>query len=195
MGAVVRLAWHAIQPLVGGGSAGDCDPGGAFGAGRGRSKTAAGHFQACSRLGSYLPIAARAELPGYASELVMAGAASSTAAPARFSADAPLRSPTFAFQPGPAAIHCHAETALEAGPLTALEAAGHGALRPSDCPRPFRLVARPGGRSAKSGSMKFGSDGAPIPTDVPLRQRSHGTPEAEGELRSGGCQRLCRCSN
>jgi len=61
-------------------------------------------------------------MPGYASELVMAGGSFIDGSTSEFSADAPLREPYVLFSQG-GSHHCHAELALERA-LTALEAAG-----------------------------------------------------------------------
>ncbi len=78
-------------------------------------------FQACSPVGSYLdPIPA--PMPGYASELVMAGGSFIDGSTSEFSADAPLREPFVLYAQG-GTHRAHVELALERA-LTALEAAG-----------------------------------------------------------------------
>jgi cystathionine beta-lyase family protein involved in aluminum resistance len=78
-------------------------------------------FQACSPVGSYLdPIPA--PMPGYASELVMAGGSFIDGSTSEFSADAPLREPFVLYAQG-GTHRTHVELALERA-LTALEAAG-----------------------------------------------------------------------
>ncbi len=77
-------------------------------------------FQACSPVGSYLdPIPA--PMPGYASELVMAGGSFIDGSTSEFSADAPLREPYVLYAQG-GTHHAHAALALERA-LTALEPA------------------------------------------------------------------------
>ena len=68
-------------------------------------------FQACSPVGSYLdPIPA--PMPGYASELVMAGGSFIDGSTSEFSADAPLREPFVLYTQG-GTHRAHAELALE----------------------------------------------------------------------------------
>ncbi|WP_255007924.1 aminotransferase class I/II-fold pyridoxal phosphate-dependent enzyme [Cyanobium sp. ATX 6F1] len=75
-------------------------------------------FQACSPVGSYLdPVPA--PMPGYASELVMAGGTFIDGSTSEFSADGPLREPYVLFAQG-GTHRSHAELALERA-LVALE--------------------------------------------------------------------------
>jgi cystathionine beta-lyase family protein involved in aluminum resistance len=75
-------------------------------------------FQACSPVGSYLdPVPA--PMPGYASELVMAGGTFIDGSTSEFSADGPLREPYVLFAQG-GTHRGHIELALERA-LTALE--------------------------------------------------------------------------
>ena len=77
-------------------------------------------FQACSPVGSYLdPVPAA--MPGYASELMMAGGTFIDGSTSEFSADAPLREPFNLFAGGTHRAHIH--LALTDA-LTALGAAG-----------------------------------------------------------------------
>ncbi len=74
-------------------------------------------FQACSPVGAYLdPVPA--PMPGYASELVMAGGSFIDGSTSEFSADAPLREPYVLFAQG-GTHRAHVELALERA-LTAL---------------------------------------------------------------------------
>jgi len=119
VGAVFASLGYAIQPLVGG-ERSDVIQAVRFGA-AGPLQTVCRAFQACSPVGSYLnPVPA--PMPGYASELVMAGGSFIDGSTSEFSADAPLREPYVLFSQG-GSHHCHAELALERA-LTALEAAG-----------------------------------------------------------------------
>jgi len=119
VGAVFASLGYAIQPLVGG-ERSDVIQAVRFGA-AGPLQTVCRAFQACSPVGSYLdPLPA--PMPGYASELVMAGGSFIDGSTSEFSADAPLREPYVLFSQG-GSHHCHAELALERA-LTALEAAG-----------------------------------------------------------------------
>ena len=78
-------------------------------------------FQACSPVGSYLdPVPA--PMPGYASELVMAGGSFIDGSTSEFSADAPLREPFVLYSQG-GTHRAHAELALEQA-LLALAAGG-----------------------------------------------------------------------
>ncbi len=78
-------------------------------------------FQACSPVGSYLdPVPA--EMPGYASALVMAGGTFIDGSTSEFSADAPLREPFDLFVQG-GTHRTHVRLALTDA-LTALDAAG-----------------------------------------------------------------------
>jgi cystathionine beta-lyase family protein involved in aluminum resistance len=83
-------------------------------------------FQAASPIGSYLdPVPA--PMPGYASELVMAGGTFIDGSTSEFSADAPLREPYVLYAQG-GTHRAHAALALQ----QALQAiAAHGAL-PTD---------------------------------------------------------------
>ncbi|MCT0201447.1 methionine gamma-lyase family protein [Synechococcus sp. CS-603] len=119
VGAVFASLGFAIQPLVGG-ERSDVIQAVRFGA-AGPLQTVCRAFQACSPVGSYLdPVPA--PMPGYGSELVMAGGTFIDGSTSEFSADAPLREPYVLFSQG-GSHHCHAELALERA-LTALEAAG-----------------------------------------------------------------------
>ncbi|MFQ6537704.1 MULTISPECIES: aminotransferase class I/II-fold pyridoxal phosphate-dependent enzyme [Aphanothece] len=83
-------------------------------------------FQAASPVGSYLdPVPA--PMPGYASELVMAGGTFIDGSTSEFSADAPLREPYVLYTQG-GTHRAHARLALERA-LTALAESGH---RPPD---------------------------------------------------------------
>jgi cystathionine beta-lyase family protein involved in aluminum resistance len=76
-------------------------------------------FQACSPVGSYLdPIPA--PMPGYASELVMAGGSFIDGSTSEFSADAPLREPFVLYAQG-GTHRAHAELALERALLALAE--------------------------------------------------------------------------
>ncbi len=78
-------------------------------------------FQACSPVGSYLdPVPA--PMPGYASDLVMAGGTFIDGSTSEFSADAPLREPYILFAQG-GTHRSHAELALERA-LVALKTLG-----------------------------------------------------------------------
>ena len=78
-------------------------------------------FQACSPVGSYLdPVPA--PMPGYASELVMAGGSFIDGSTSEFSADAPLREPYVLYVQG-GTHHSHGALALERA-LQALQDAG-----------------------------------------------------------------------
>ena len=79
-------------------------------------------FQACSPVGSYLdPVPAA--MPGYASDLVMAGGTFIDGSTSEFSADAPLREPFNLYVQG-GTHRAHVELALIRA-LEALVAAGH----------------------------------------------------------------------
>lgn len=83
-----------------------------------RIKTVCRAFQACSPVGSYLdPVPA--PMPGYASELVMAGGSFIDGSTSEFSADGPLREPFVLYVQG-GTHHAHAALALERA-LEALE--------------------------------------------------------------------------
>ncbi|MFZ9230119.1 MAG: aminotransferase class I/II-fold pyridoxal phosphate-dependent enzyme [Prochlorococcaceae cyanobacterium] len=76
-----------------------------------RLKTVCRAFQACSPVGSYLdPVPA--PMPGYASELVMAGGTFIDGSTSEFSADGPLREPYVLYAQG-GTTAAHAELALE----------------------------------------------------------------------------------
>ena len=78
-------------------------------------------FQACSPVGAYLdPVPA--SMPGYASDLVMAGGTFIDGSTSEFSADAPLREPFNLYVQG-GTHHAHVQLALIRA-LSALEAAG-----------------------------------------------------------------------
>ena len=86
----------------------------------GRLQAVCRAFQACSPVGSYLdPVPA--PMPGYASELVMAGGSFIDGSTSEFSADGPLRQPYVLYVQG-GTHHAHVALALERA-LTALEAA------------------------------------------------------------------------
>ena len=86
-------------------------------------------FQACSPVGSYLdPVPAA--MPGYASDLVMAGGTFIDGSTSEFSADAPLREPFNLYVQG-GTHHAHVELALIKA-LEALAAAGHLNLAHTD---------------------------------------------------------------
>jgi len=76
-------------------------------------------FQTCSPVGSYLdPIPA--PMPGYASELVMAGGTFIDGSTSEFSADGPLREPYVLYAQG-GTTQAHAELALERALLALAE--------------------------------------------------------------------------
>jgi len=76
-----------------------------------RLKTVCRAFQACSPVGSYLdPVPA--PMPGYASELVMAGGSFIDGSTSEFSADGPLREPFVLYVQG-GTHHSHTAIALE----------------------------------------------------------------------------------
>jgi cystathionine beta-lyase family protein involved in aluminum resistance len=84
-------------------------------------KTVCRAFQACSPVGAYLdPVPAA--MPGYASDLMMAGGTFIDGSTSEFSADAPLREPFNLFVQG-GTHRAHIQLAL-AEALTALDAAG-----------------------------------------------------------------------
>ena len=86
-----------------------------------RLKTVCRAFQACSPVGSYLdPVPA--PMPGYASELVMAGGSFIDGSTSEFSADGPLREPYVLYVQG-GTHHSHAAIALERA-LQDLQTAG-----------------------------------------------------------------------
>ncbi|QPN61926.1 methionine gamma-lyase family protein [Synechococcus sp. CBW1004] len=83
-----------------------------------RIKTVCRAFQSCSPVGSYLdPVPA--PMPGYASELVMAGGSFIDGSTSEFSADGPLREPYVLYVQG-GTHHAHVALALEKA-LAALE--------------------------------------------------------------------------
>jgi cystathionine beta-lyase family protein involved in aluminum resistance len=85
-----------------------------------RIKAVCRAFQACSPVGSYLdPVPA--PMPGYASELVMAGGSFIDGSTSEFSADGPLREPYVLYVQG-GTHHAHVGLALERA-LEALERA------------------------------------------------------------------------
>jgi cystathionine beta-lyase family protein involved in aluminum resistance len=76
-----------------------------------RIKAVCRAFQACSPVGSYLdPVPA--PMPGYASELVMAGGTFIDGSTSEFSADGPLREPFVLYVQG-GTHHAHSALALE----------------------------------------------------------------------------------
>jgi cystathionine beta-lyase family protein involved in aluminum resistance len=86
-----------------------------------RLKTVCRAFQACSPVGSYLdPVPA--PMPGYASELVMAGGSFIDGSTSEFSADGPLREPYVLYVQG-GTHHSHSAIALERA-LSALQQEG-----------------------------------------------------------------------
>jgi cystathionine beta-lyase family protein involved in aluminum resistance len=86
-----------------------------------RLKTVCRAFQAASPVGAYLdPVPA--PMPGYASDLVMAGGTFIDGSTSEFSADAPLREPYVLFAQG-GTHRAHAQIALERA-LVALQAVG-----------------------------------------------------------------------
>ena len=107
--AVFHGLGYAVKPLVGGVRSdviqavrfGDPEP----------LKAVCRAFQACSPVGSYLdPVPA--PMPGYASELVMAGGTFIDGSTSEFSADGPLREPYVLYAQG-GTTQAHAELALE----------------------------------------------------------------------------------
>jgi cystathionine beta-lyase family protein involved in aluminum resistance len=91
-----------------------------------RLKTVCRAFQACSPVGSYLdPVPA--PMPGYASELVMAGGSFIDGSTSEFSADGPLREPYVLYVQG-GTHHSHGAIALE----QALQALQQGGLMPGE---------------------------------------------------------------
>ena len=90
-----------------------------------RIKAVCRSFQACSPVGAYLdPVPA--PMPGYASELVMAGGTFIDGSTSEFSADGPLREPYVLYAQG-GTHHAHVALALE----QALAALAGGGLLPS----------------------------------------------------------------
>jgi len=107
--AVFAGLGYAVNPLVGGGRSdviqavllGSPEP----------LKAVCRAFQACSPVGSYLdPVPA--PMPGYASELVMAGGTFIDGSTSEFSADGPLRAPYVLYAQGGTHL-AHAQLALE----------------------------------------------------------------------------------
>jgi cystathionine beta-lyase family protein involved in aluminum resistance len=95
-----------------------------------RLKVVCRAFQAASPIGAYLdPVPA--PMPGYASELVMAGGTFIDGSTSEFSADAPLREPYVLYVQG-GTHHRHVALALERA-LSALAEAGQLPKRPADC--------------------------------------------------------------
>jgi len=92
-----------------------------------RIKTVCRAFQATSPVGSYLdPVPA--PMPGYASELVMAGGSFIDGSTSEFSADGPLREPYVLYVQG-GTHHSHAALGLQ----RALEALHNRGQLPADC--------------------------------------------------------------
>ena len=117
---------YAVKPLVGGVRS-DVIQAVRFGAPE-PLKAVCRAFQACSPVGSYLdPVPA--PMPGYASELVMAGGTFIDGSTSEFSADAPLREPFVLYAQG-GTTAAHAELALERA-LLALADGGWAAARMS----------------------------------------------------------------
>jgi cystathionine beta-lyase family protein involved in aluminum resistance len=107
--AVFEGLGYAVNPLVGGVRS-DVIQAVRFGAPE-PLKAVCRAFQACSPVGSYLdPVPA--PMPGYASELVMAGGTFIDGSTSEFSADAPLREPFVLYAQG-GTTAAHAELALE----------------------------------------------------------------------------------
>ena len=107
--SVFSALGYAVQPLVGGGSS-DVIQAVRFGAPEPLIQVCRA-FQACSPVGAYLdPVPA--PMPGYASELVMAGGSFIDGSTSEFSADAPLREPYVLFAQG-GTHRAHVELALE----------------------------------------------------------------------------------
>jgi cystathionine beta-lyase family protein involved in aluminum resistance len=107
--AVFEGLGYAVKPLVGGVRS-DVIQAVRFGSPE-PLKAVCRAFQACSPVGSYLdPVPA--PMPGYASELVMAGGTFIDGSTSEFSADGPLRKPYVLFTQG-GTTAAHAELALE----------------------------------------------------------------------------------
>ena len=124
--AVFEGLGYAVKPLVGGVRS-DVIQAVRFGAPE-PLKAVCRAFQACSPVGSYLdPVPA--PMPGYASELVMAGGTFIDGSTSEFSADAPLREPFVLYAQGGTSA-AHAELALERA-LLALADGGWAAARMS----------------------------------------------------------------
>jgi cystathionine beta-lyase family protein involved in aluminum resistance len=117
--AVFEGLGYAVKPLVGGVRS-DVIQAVRFGSPE-PLKAVCRAFQACSPVGSYLdPVPA--PMPGYASELVMAGGTFIDGSTSEFSADGPLREPYVLYAQG-GTTSAHAELALERA-LKALAEAG-----------------------------------------------------------------------
>jgi cystathionine beta-lyase family protein involved in aluminum resistance len=100
---------YAVNPLVGGPRS-DVIQAVRFGSPE-PLKAVCRAFQACSPVGSYLdPVPA--PMPGYASELVMAGGTFIDGSTSEFSADGPLREPYVLYAQGGTHL-AHAQLALE----------------------------------------------------------------------------------
>jgi cystathionine beta-lyase family protein involved in aluminum resistance len=107
--SVFSALGYAVQPLVGWGRS-DVIQAVRFGAPEPLIQVCRA-FQACSPVGAYLdPVPA--PMPGYASELVMAGGSFIDGSTSEFSADAPLREPYVLFAQG-GTHRAHVELALE----------------------------------------------------------------------------------
>ena len=107
--AVFEGLGYAVKPLVGGVRS-DVIQAVRFGAPE-PLKAVCRAFQTCSPVGSYLdPVPA--PMPGYASELVMAGGTFIDGSTSEFSADGPLREPYVLYAQG-GTTAAHAELALE----------------------------------------------------------------------------------
>ncbi len=116
--AVFAGLGFAVNPLVGGVRS-DVIQAVRFGAPE-PLKAVCRAFQACSPVGSYLdPIPA--PMPGYASDLVMAGGTFIDGSTSEFSADAPLREPYVLYAQG-GTHRAHAELALEQALVALAEA-------------------------------------------------------------------------
>lgn len=116
--AVFEGLGYAVKPLVGGVRS-DVIQAVRFGAPE-PLKVVCRAFQACSPVGSYLdPVPA--PMPGYASELVMAGGTFIDGSTSEFSADGPLREPYVLYAQG-GTTAAHAELALERALLALAEA-------------------------------------------------------------------------
>ena len=115
--AVFEGLGYAVKPLVGGVRS-DVIQAVRFGSPE-PLKAVCRAFQACSPVGSYLdPVPA--PMPGYASELVMAGGTFIDGSTSEFSADAPLREPYVLYAQG-GTTAAHAELALERALLALAE--------------------------------------------------------------------------
>ncbi|MEY3749851.1 MAG: hypothetical protein RLZZ186_270 [Cyanobacteriota bacterium] len=115
--AVFEGLGYAVKPLVGGVRS-DVIQAVRFGAPE-PLKAVCRAFQACSPVGSYLdPVPA--PMPGYASELVMAGGTFIDGSTSEFSADGPLREPYVLYAQG-GTTAAHAELALERALLALAE--------------------------------------------------------------------------